>query len=67
MASLKECRRIIKTARRSGKWSRLEIRRDAAACDAHDPGRHRMSGNYVVVGRRPGVEADRCYVWSEGA
>lgn len=57
--NLNEARRIARRYRRAGRL--VKIVTDKAACDRHDPGRHRMSGSHVVIGMYG--KGDNRYLW----
>ena len=49
MASLKDCRKLVRLALRHGLKVRIEEgAASRAACDLRNPARHRMSGHYAV-------------------
>ncbi len=65
--SLREARQIAKWARKSGQFISAEPYMNRAACDLHNPGRHRFSGDYTVATtRNMGAYVAACYLWSKG-
>ena len=64
--SLNEARAVAKWARKSGKFLSVSVGTDRAACDLHNPRRHRMSGSEVVwVTRNAGPYVSAAYLWSK--